>query len=142
MATQTVTGLENELKLLVEDVERMQNEHPDEEFPPEIAAMWDFTNRKIQETKKQLELARRNERMDELKRSAPSAQENEGTLAHFQVGNSQWREDPYNVSNIERSFDPEKEGQQFRDRAKLVLERDINFQHPVAKPDEAKHEVT
>ena len=142
MATPTVTGLENELKLLLEDVERMQSDHADSEFPPEVAALWDHTNRKIEETKKQLELARRRERMEELQRSTPVNHENEGTLAHFQVGNSQWREDPYNVSNIERSFDPEKEGQQFRDRAKLVLERDINFQHPGAKPDEAKHEVT
>ena len=104
MATPTVTGLENELKLLLEDVERMQADHADSEFPPEVAALWDHTNRKIEETKKQLELARRRERMEELQRSTPVNHENEGTLAHFQVGNSQWREDPYNVTQASRIY--------------------------------------
>lgn len=140
MATQTVTSLENELKLLVEDVERMQSEHPDSEFPPEVASLWDFTNRKIEETKKQLELARRQDRMDELKRSAPVNHEGE-IGPRFQVGNSQWRNDPYDVSTIDRDFDPAKEGQQFRDRAKLVVERDIRFRHPDVEPDEGKQRV-
>ena len=143
MATQTVTGLENELKLLVEDVERMQSEHPDSEFPPEVAALWDFTNRKIEETKKQLELARRAERMEDLKRSNVGAQEGPDLVSKgFMVGNSAWRDKPYDLTTIERSFDPEREGRQFKDRALHIIERDINFRHPHVDQDEAKHRVT
>ena len=84
MATQTVNTLTAELEILIKDVERMQEEHPDQEFPADVAERWDRTNRTIEEYKKRIELERRRERMEELQRSTPDNTEGP-ELARFQV---------------------------------------------------------
>lgn len=142
MATQSVTALETELKILEEDISRMQEEHPDEEFPPEVASKWDWTNRKYEETKKHLQLERRKERLAEIKRSSPAQHEGPELSAGFQVGNAQWREEPWNLKTIDRSFDPAEEGSQFRDRAQHLVESKFQFQHPEVDQGEAKHRVS
>ena len=140
MAASQVNLLEAELETLKRDVTKLDEEYPDGKFPPEVADRWDRLNKTIDEYDERLEKARRKERIEELNRSGPGNQE--GPMERFQVGNSQWREDPYDLQRIERSFDPAEEGQQFKDRAMHIIERDVRFRHPHVDQDEAKHRVT
>src|SRR5262249_25021814 len=142
MATSTVTRLEAELKTCVEDLERMQADHPDQQFPDEIAGRWDRTNRTVEELKKSLELARREERMEELKRAATGDGNIERIDGQIQIGNAQWRNDPFDVNSIERDFNPAREGQQFKDRARHIIESEFRFRHPNVDQDSAKHSAT
>src|SRR6185295_5849789 len=98
MADSTVNILEAELEVMLKDIERMQEEHPDKQFPDDIADRWDRTNKTIDEYKTRIELARRDERMEELKnisRSSGSIGIDRGGL---QIGGSQWRERPFDMS--------------------------------------------
>ena len=140
MADSTLGTLQAELDVMVKDLERMQEEHPDQEFPDDVAERWDRTNKTIEDYKKRIELKRREERMTELKRSAGSAGAIDRPGFHVGVGNAEWRDDPYNMQTIERDFDPEKEGRQYKDRARVAIER-AQFRQTV-KQDDAKHYAT
>ena len=45
MATSTVSTLTAEYDVLMKDIERMQEEHPDSQFPEHIAESWDRANK-------------------------------------------------------------------------------------------------
>ena len=142
MAASKVSTLTAELEVMVKDIERMQEEYPDKQFPEDIADRWDRTNKTIDEYKKRIELARREERLEELQRTSAGALEGP-EKAGFQIGNSQWRDKPYDISGIQRDWnDPEKEGQQFRDRALHIVERDLRVRDHRIEQDEAKEAVT
>ena len=134
MATSTVGTLTAELETLVGEIKRMQEEYPDKQFPDDVAERWDRTNKTIKEYDKRIELARREERVEELKRNAGSegSQERPG-IGGFQIGNSQWRDRPFDLTTIERDFDPANEGQQFKDRARAVIEDKVTFRQTVGE---------
>ena len=96
MATSAVATLEAQLDGLLKEIERMQEEYPDKEFPDHVAETWDRNNKQIDEYKAKLQIARREERMEELKRSVShdGAQERPGAPG-FQIGNARWRELPF-----------------------------------------------
>src|SRR5262249_54456846 len=100
------------------------------------------TNRTVEELKKSLELARREERMEELKRAATGDGNIERIDGQIQIGNAQWRNDPFDVNSIERDFNPAREGQQFKDRARHIIESEFRFRHPNVDQDSAKHSAT
>lgn len=137
----TVNALETELKTLVDEIEEIQRDHPDQEFPEDVKQRWNSLNRMVDETKKSIELAKRSERLEEIKRYGQS-NGNTDRGASFEIRDTAWREDPYDLASLERSFDPAREGQQFKDRARFAIERDLKFKHPNVDQDEAKEVAT
>ena len=92
-----------------------------------------------------MQLARRDERMEELHRATPAQTEGpELATKSYQIGNSQWRDEPYDVTSIERDLSNpgEGDGRSCVTGPSLIVERDVQVPHPNVDQDEGKHRVT
>jgi len=133
--------IEREIATLKEEIETLQRDHPGDTFPDEVKERWNTKNRMLDELVKDLELAKRERRLEEIGSFGRSEGATERS-ASFQIRDSAWRTDPYELSTIERSYDPDKEGRQFKDRARFVIEQDFEAKHPKVGREETKEWMT
>ena len=141
MASDTLGILRAELETLINEVAEIEREHQDKQFPDDVAERWNRANRTIEDYKKRIELAQRGERMEELNRMAKNEASTERIGDGVQIRDSRWREDPFDLTTVERSLDPAKEARQYRDRAKIVIERELSFRRSNVGSDDAKEHL-
>jgi HK97 family phage major capsid protein len=139
MASKAVNALKAECDILRNQVVEIDQEYKDKPLPEEIRERWNRLNKTIEDYERKTELMARQERVEELSNRANHVERVEGDV-QISRGSS-WKSDPFDLTQIDRSMDPEKEGQQYLDRAKVVLEDRATFRHPRVNQDEAKQHV-
>jgi HK97 family phage major capsid protein len=137
-----VRTLETELKVVQEEITRLRDEYKDQSMPDDAKERWNRLNATADEYIKRIENLKREERVKELSDRANHVERIDGDHVQIVKGGA-WKSDPFDLDTVERSMDPEKEGQQYKDRAKVVVEDRATFRHPRVNQDAAKqHAIT
>lgn len=142
MASTAVSVLRAELEVLTKQISELQAEYEDREFPDDVLDRWNRLNTTVDDYKKRIELEQRKARMVELTAigDAEGSVEREDSFSLRRAG--AYQGDPFDLSTIERDVsDPEKEGGQYRDRAKGVIESQATFRQPNTNQDDAKQKA-
>ena len=133
-----VEALQAEKANLEEQLRSLGEVHKDKPFPEDAKARWNELNRSIEEYSVRIELAQRDERLNEIKQTAKEDKSRSEAGFHTRNPGRVTDAQVYDLGTIRSELvDPEGSAREIRDRSKYAIEK-ADFPHSRANREDVQ----